>query len=53
MKVTVDRPSHSERPASARLIGARNCATWPNASATAPINSEHIRPRTKMTSPTG
>ncbi len=26
---------------------------WPNASATAPISSEHMMPRTKITSPTG
>ena len=53
MKPAVDSPSHSEREASSRLIGARNCRAWPNASATAPISSEHITPRTKMTSPTG
>ena len=48
MKATVDSPSHSEREASTRLIGARNCVAWPNASAIAPISSEHIRPRTKI-----
>ena len=53
MKPTVDSPSHSERDASIRLIGARKASAWPNASATAPISSEHITPRTKMTSPTG
>ena len=53
MKPAVESPSHSEREASIQLIGARKALALPKASATAPISSEHITPRTKITSPTG
>ena len=54
MKPAVDSPSQSERAASSRLIGrAQRAGHGPNASATAPISSEHMTPRTKITSPTG
>ena len=53
IKPAVESPSQSEREASSRLIGARNALALPNASATAPISSEHMMPRMKIVSPTG